>query len=123
MASSVATVALAPLVFIAPTVPLALAATAAFCIATGVATATVVSLLIRRYSAQRGAVMGLNTVGLNVGTFAGASLAGVALGVGGYLWLALTLVAMALAAVGMAWVALRTLAPPDAGGQEAPATA
>ena len=69
MASSVATVALAPLVFIAPTVPLALAATAAFCLATGVATATVVSLLIRRYSAQRGAVMGLNTVGLNVGTF------------------------------------------------------
>lgn len=112
--SAVVTVVLAPLVFISPTVPLALASTALFCVASGVMLAALMSLLIRRYAPIRGSVMGLNAVGLNVGLIAGASVAGLGLGLGGYVGLAATLVLMAGAAAAVILVAARSLREPVA---------
>jgi predicted MFS family arabinose efflux permease len=106
--SSVALVATAPLVFVSPTVSLALAATVAFCIALGASQATLLSVLVRRYAEIRGSVMGLNAAGVNVGMIAGASIAGASLGVGGYPGLAVTLVGMTVVAAMVMNLALRS---------------
>jgi len=107
--SSFAQVALAPLVFISPTFPLALCATVAFCVVWGASQAALISVLIRRYAEVRGAVMGLNAVGHNAGMIAGASIAGVSLGVGGYPGVAITLVGLTLVAGLTMLVALRSV--------------
>ncbi|MDP8923064.1 MAG: MFS transporter, partial [Chloroflexota bacterium] len=119
---AVANVGFAPLVFIAPTVPLALLATALFCVSSGIMLAALISLLIRRYAALRGAVMGLNAAGLNVGTIVGAAAAGLGLGLGGYAGLAAMLVLMAGAAAAAILVAVRSLHEPAA-PSEVPAPA
>ena len=92
--STIASVGLAPLTFVAPTVALAIVASTAYALVQGVLVATLVSLLVRRYLALRGPVMALNGVGQNVGTVVGTAVAGLGLALGGYAGLALTLVLM-----------------------------
>jgi len=106
---------LAPLTYLAPTVPLALAATVAFCVTSGATQAALSSLLIRRYAPIRGAVMGLNSAGMNVGMIAGATLAGLGLGFGGYSGLAATLVLLGVPAIGALLYMLHAFRPEQSG--------
>jgi len=107
-------VALVPLSLLAPTLPLAAVAAALAAGTQGAATAAIVSLLVGRYAPLRGAVLGLNAAGSNLGLFAGAALGGVALGAGGYPGLALSLAALAATAlIAIAW-ALRPAPSPAA---------
>lgn len=106
---------LAPLTYLAPTVPLALTATVAFCVTSGATQAALSSLLIRRYAPIRGAVMGLNSAGTNVGMIAGATLAGLGLGLGGYSVLAATLVLLGVPAIGALLYTLRASRPERSG--------
>jgi predicted MFS family arabinose efflux permease len=92
-----------PVVFLAPTRPPALAATAVTGLTMGVATVATVGLLVRRYAALRGPVMGLNLTGMNLGTFAGATLASIGLALGDYAGLALTLLLGAASTATAAW--------------------
>jgi predicted MFS family arabinose efflux permease len=75
--------------------------------AQGISLAALVSLLIRRYPAMRGAVMGLNAAGFNLGTFGGVGLAGLGLGVAGYRGLAAVLACLGLLALGTTARAVR----------------
>jgi MFS transporter, DHA1 family, inner membrane transport protein len=107
----VAQVVVVPLGLLVPSLPLAMVVAALTAGTHGAAIAAVISLLVGRYAPLRGAVLGLNAAGFNLGTFAGAALGGVALGLGGYHGLALALSALAAAtAVATAW-ALRPVAP------------
>ena len=63
-------------VFVAPSVLLALVATALCCVSSGILLAALIRLLIRRYAEMRGSVMGLNPARLNVGMMVGASVGG-----------------------------------------------
>ena len=58
--STVASVVLAPLTFLAPSVLLAIVATTVYALVHGVLSAALVSLLVRRYMSLRGPVMALN---------------------------------------------------------------
>jgi len=92
--STIASVVLAPLTFLAPSVALAVAACTIYAIVQGVLVAALVSLLVRRYLELRGPVMALNGVGQNVGTVIGTAVAGLGLAMAGYTGLAVTLVLM-----------------------------
>jgi predicted MFS family arabinose efflux permease len=67
-----------------------------------------VSVLMRQYMPLRGPVMGLNSTGQNVGLVAGTGLATVALSMGGYVGLAVTLLVISLVALGCLLVARRS---------------
>jgi predicted MFS family arabinose efflux permease len=110
-ASLLAASVTAPALYVAPSLLTALLLTVAQAVAQGVALAGFVSLFIRRYPAVRGAVMGLNAAGFNLGTFAGVGLAGVGLGVAGYPGLAAVLALLGLLAFGTAAGAVRRPAP------------
>jgi predicted MFS family arabinose efflux permease len=113
-ASLLAMLALSPLGLLAPTLPAAMAAAALTAGTHGAATAAIVSLLVGRYAPLRGAVLGLNAAGLNLGLFAGAALGGLALGAGGYPGLALALAALSATALVVVLRALRFARPPTA---------
>jgi MFS transporter, DHA1 family, inner membrane transport protein len=112
--STVASVVLAPLTFVAPSVPLAIIATTVYAVIQGVLVAALVSLLVRRYMSLRGPVMALNGVGQNVGTVVGTAVAGLGLAVAGYDGLAVTLVLMTGAAAVTLLTALPALREPPA---------
>jgi MFS transporter, DHA1 family, inner membrane transport protein len=118
LASALSMLVTTPLVYVVPSIPLALASTVAFCVGVGTGIAALVSVLMSRYAPLRGAVMGLNAVGQNVGVVIGAALASVGLGLGGYAGLAVTLELMAVLAVGVLVVALRQLHAAPVVGQE-----
>jgi predicted MFS family arabinose efflux permease len=99
--------ALVPLSLLAPTLPLAVVAAALGAGTQGAAIAAIISLLVGRYAPLRGAVLGLNAAGSNLGLFAGAALGGVALGAGGYPGLALALTALATTSLAVTFWALR----------------
>jgi predicted MFS family arabinose efflux permease len=105
--STIASVMLAPLTFVAPTVLLAIVASTIYALVQGVLVATLVSLLVRRYMALRGPVMALNGVGQNIGTVVGTAVAGLGLSLAGYNGLALSLVLM----TGAATITLVTTLP------------
>jgi predicted MFS family arabinose efflux permease len=63
----------------------------------GAVIAAVISLLVGRYTAIRGAVLGLNAAGSNLGLFVGAAIGGAALAWAGYPGLTLTLALLAAA--------------------------
>jgi predicted MFS family arabinose efflux permease len=94
-ASLIAMTALLPLGLLVPTLPLAMVMAALGAGTHGAAVAVTISLLVGRYAPLRGAVLGLNAAGLNLGLFAGAALGGAALAAGGYRGLALALAIMA----------------------------
>jgi predicted MFS family arabinose efflux permease len=96
--STIASVVLAPLTFLSPTVELAIVALIVYALAQGVLVAALVSLLVRRYLPIRGPVMALNGVGQNVGTVLGTAAAGLGLALGGYNGLAVTMVLLTAAA-------------------------
>ena len=85
--------------------PLALALSALAATGHGVAQGSLVSLLVRRYTPIRGAIMGLNAAGFNLGT-AGAVIGGVALA-WGYPGLAVALAIMGAGAVAASVVGIR----------------
>lgn len=116
--STIASIVLAPLTFVAPSVTLAIVASTIYALVQGVLVATLVSLLVRRYLALRGPVMALNGVGQNVGTVVGTAVAGLGLALGGYTGLALTLVLMTGAATITLVTALPTLRERTAAGLE-----
>jgi predicted MFS family arabinose efflux permease len=110
LVSTVASVVTVPLVYLAPSLPLALLGNLAYACAVGSSMAALVSVLMRRYPALRGPMMSLNLAGSNAGTVIGTAVAGVGLGLGGYEGLAATLVVLALLAVAALLVARRALA-------------
>ena len=116
--STVVSVVLAPLTFVAPSVLLAIVACTIYALVQGVLMATLVSLLVRRYLALRGPVMALNGVGQNVGTVVGTAVAGLGLALAGYDGLALTLVLMTGAATIALVAALPALRERPAAGLE-----
>ncbi|TDV44229.1 MFS transporter [Actinophytocola oryzae] len=81
------TVALVSLfgVFLAPTLPLALTATAILSASHAVGVAAVVTLLVRRAGTLRGTALAVNASGMSMGLFLGAAAGGVGLAAGGYL--------------------------------------
>jgi len=98
----------APLVFVSPTVALAISVTVAFAVGLGASQAALDSVLVRRYVEVRGAVMGLNAAGVNVGMIGGASVAGASLSVGGFPGLAVMLFALTTVAAIVMHLALRS---------------
>ena len=97
--------------------------TVAFCVGVGMGIASLVSVLMSRYAPLRGAVMGLNAAGQNVGIVTGAALASVGLGLGGYAGLAVTLELMTVLATGVLVVALRQLHATPPVGKDIPGAA
>ena len=81
------TVALVSLfgVFLAPTLPWALTATAVLSASHAVGVAAVVTLLVRRSGTLRGTALAVNASGMSLGLFLGAAAGGVGLAAGGYL--------------------------------------
>lgn len=109
IASTLAMLVTAPLVYLAPTIPLAFAATFAFCLMVGLSIAAMVSLLLARYAALRGTMMGLNATGQNVGIVLGTGVAGLALSFGGYPALSVALAGLCTLSLGIMLVAYRSL--------------
>jgi DHA1 family inner membrane transport protein len=109
LASAVSMLVTTPLVYVAPSLPLALAATIMFCVSVGVGIASLISVLMSHYASLRGAVMGLNAAGQNIGIVFGTGLASIALGLGGYIGLAMTLELLSIIAAGVLFVALRQI--------------
>ena len=116
--STVASVVLAPLTFLAPSPLLAIVATTVYAVFHGMLVASQVSLLVRRYMSLRGPVMALNGVGQNIGTVVGTAVAGLGLATAGYDGLAVTLVLMTGAAAVTMLAALPTLRAQPAGVRE-----
>jgi len=118
LVSAISMLVTTPLVYVVPSIPLALASTVAFCVGVGTGIASLVSVLMSRYAPIRGAVMGLNAAGQNVGIVSGTALASIGLGLGGYAVLAVTLELMAVIATGVLVLALRQLRATPVAGQE-----
>jgi predicted MFS family arabinose efflux permease len=71
--------------------------------------AALIGLVVQCFPRHRGAVMGLNIAGINLGTFAGASVGGLGLAVGGYLGLAAVLAGVGLVALLLVLWSVRAL--------------
>jgi DHA1 family inner membrane transport protein len=107
LASAASMLVTTPLVYVVPSIALALVSTIVFCVSVGTGVASLVSVLMSRYAPLRGAVMGLNAAGQNVGIVFGTGLASVGLSLGGYPGLAVMLELMSILAAGVLVVALR----------------
>lgn len=94
-------------VYVAPVLPLALAATAALSTSHAVVAAAVVTLLVRRCGDVRGTALGLNAAGMSLGLFLGTAGSGAGLAVAGYPGAAAVLGALTVLALG-ATLTLRT---------------
>ncbi|WP_082470193.1 MFS transporter [Curtobacterium sp. S6] len=91
--------------FLAPTAPWALAATAVLGASHAVLAASVTVLLVGQSAGRRGTVLGLNGAGQSLGVCIGASVAGLGLAVGGWAGVGLLLAAVTAVAGGAAFVA------------------
>jgi MFS transporter, DHA1 family, inner membrane transport protein len=107
--SMVLMIVTAPLVYVAPNLELAFVACVGFCLDIGLGITALITVLMARYAPLRGAVMGLNATGQNVGVVVGTIISSIALGVGGYPALAVTLSAISLLALGIFPLARRIL--------------
>jgi predicted MFS family arabinose efflux permease len=94
---------------VAPSLELAFVACLVFCLDVGLGITALITVLMARYAPLRGAVMGLNATGQNVGIVVGTTLSSVALGFGGYPALAATLSAISALALGIFLLARRSL--------------
>lgn len=108
LAGTIAMSLMVGLVYVAPSAPLAIGATFLFCCTVGTCTASQVAVLMHRYAALRGPVMGLNATGFNVGIVVGTSLSSLALALGSYPGLAIMLTTISLVSLGVLLLALRT---------------
>lgn len=95
---AVALVAVAAFYF-SPTLPLSLVFTALMGASHAVVAACVTTLLVRRSGHLRGSALSVNAAGMSLGTFLGAAIGGLGLGLGGYPGTALTFAALTLAAM------------------------
>jgi predicted MFS family arabinose efflux permease len=98
---------LTPIGFLVATLPAAMLIAGLTAAAHGAVIAAVISLLVRRYTPIRGAVLGLNAAGSNLGLFVGAAIGGAALAWAGYHGLTLTLAVLATATCAATVWALR----------------
>jgi len=76
--------------YFSPTLPLTLLLTALMGASHATVAACVTTLLVRRSGDLRGSVLSINAAGMSLGTFLGAALGGLGLGLGGYPGTALT---------------------------------
>ena len=102
-------IVVSPLIYVAPTLELAFVACLVFCLNVGLGITAFITVLMARYAPMRGAVMGLNATGQNVGIVVGTTVAGIALGFGGYPALAATVSAISALALGLFLLARRQL--------------
>jgi predicted MFS family arabinose efflux permease len=109
IASMALMIAVAPPIYLAPDLWSALVACIVFCLDVGVGIAALIAVLMARYAHLRGAIMGLNATGQNVGIVVGTSIASAAIGIGGYPALAATLSAVSAVALGIFLLARRGL--------------
>lgn len=85
--------------YFTPSLPLTLLLTSLMGAAHATVAACVTTLLVRRSGDLRGSALSVNAAGMSMGTFLGAALGGVGLGVGGYPGLALIFGAVTLGGV------------------------
>jgi predicted MFS family arabinose efflux permease len=109
IASMALMIVFAPPIYLASDLLSALVACIVFCLDVGVGIAALIAVLMARYAHLRGAVMGLNATGQNVGIVVGTSISSAALGIGGYPALAATLSAISALALGIFLLARRSL--------------
>jgi predicted MFS family arabinose efflux permease len=109
IASMVLMIVVSPLIYMAPNLGLAFIACIVFCLDVGLGITALITVLMARYTPLRGAVMGLNATGQNVGIVVGTTISSVALSFGGYPALAATLAAISALALGIFLLALRRL--------------
>ena len=109
MVSMVLMIVVSPLIYVAPSLELAFVACIVFCLNVGMGITSLITVLLARYAPLRGAVMGLNATGQNVGIVVGTTIAGIALGLGGYPALAATVSAISALALGIFLAARRSL--------------
>jgi predicted MFS family arabinose efflux permease len=95
---TIALVAVAAFYF-SPTLPLTLMLTALMGAAHATVAACVTTLLVRRSGDLRGSALSVNAAGMSLGTFLGAAIGGVGLGLGGYPGTALTFGTITLVAL------------------------
>jgi len=104
LASLVVLIVLTPIGFLVATLPAAMLIAGLTAAAHGAVIAAIISLLVGRYTPIRGAVLGLNAAGSNLGLFVGAAIGGAALALAGYPGLTLTLALLATAtSAAIAW--------------------
>jgi predicted MFS family arabinose efflux permease len=88
-----------PLAFVMPSAPLAALVSMVSVAGHGVAVASSVTLIVRRYAPLPGAMMRLKMAGNNLGAFVGGAAGGLGLGLMGYPGLALAMALLALGAL------------------------
>ncbi|NGN63385.1 MFS transporter [Streptomyces sp. A7024] len=95
--------------------PLALLFTSLHAASHAVVAACVVTLLVRRSGARRGAALSVNAAGMSLGVFAGAAAGGAGLGLAGYPGVAVVFGGMVAVALGAAALVLRRSSAEAAG--------
>jgi predicted MFS family arabinose efflux permease len=85
--------------YLVPVLPLALALTALLGASHAAVAACIVSLLVRRCSDLRGSALSLTSAAMSLGTFAGASLGGIGLGLAGHAGIGLVLGSLTFSAL------------------------
>ncbi|MEV0789486.1 MFS transporter [Kribbella sp. NPDC050459] len=88
--------------YFSPTLPLTLLLTAVMGASHATVAACVTTLLVHRSGALRGSALSVNAAGMSLGTFLGAAIGGLGLGLGGYPGTAITFAAITFVAVGCA---------------------
>ncbi|MFD7160229.1 MFS transporter [Kribbella sp. NPDC059898] len=84
--------------YFSPSLPLTLALTAVMGAGHATVAACVTTLLVRRSGDLRGSALSVNAAGMSLGTFLGAAIGGLGLGLGGYPGTAVTFAAITLVA-------------------------
>lgn len=97
--------------YFSPTLPLTLLLTALMGASHATVAACVTTLLVRRSGDLRGSALSVNAAGMSLGTFLGAAIGGLGLGLGGYPGTAITFAAITLIAVLLALRIHRTSHP------------
>ncbi|MEU4290104.1 MFS transporter [Kribbella sp. NPDC026596] len=85
--------------YFSPTLPLTLLLTALMGVSHATVAACVTTLLVRRSGDLRGSALSVNAAGMSLGTFLGAALGGLGLGVGGYPGTSLTFASITAIAI------------------------
>ncbi|WP_238154776.1 MFS transporter [Kribbella soli] len=85
--------------YFSPTLPLTLLLTALMGASHATVAACVTTLLVRRSGDLRGSALSVNAAGMSLGTFLGAAIGGLGLGLGGYPGTAITFAGITLVAV------------------------
>jgi predicted MFS family arabinose efflux permease len=89
--------------YFSPTLPLTLLLTALMGAGHATVAACVTTLLVRRSGDLRGSALSVNAAGMSLGTFLGAALGGLGLGLGGYPGTALTFASITVLAILLAF--------------------